>query len=244
MLRGQFYLNKHDSSEFNTFIRERPAKQASNRVVELKERGGNDSIVIDKAYHENTTLSLDCYYKAPSLDEVQFYEDKIKKWLDFGHYTDFIPYYDIQYRYKAIVTKAPVFTGTRKNGYNVPFHFELSLRAFKHSLTGLRTLSFTKPFKLVNHELYSALPYLKIHGSGDITLLINGRETNIKGLLSYIELDSEELEVYQESPAGVLDMSNKFYSKDFPHLDEGENVISWKGNITKIEIKPRWRTKV
>lgn len=27
----------------------------------------------------------------------------------------------------------------------------------------------------------------------------------------------------------------------FPYLDIGENVISWSGNISKIEITPNWR---
>ena len=34
-------------------------------------------------------------------------------------------------------------------------------------------------------------------------------------------------------------LNNKMYS-DFPILEEGENNISWSGNVTQIEIIPRW----
>ncbi|HFM7178081.1 TPA: phage tail protein, partial [Enterococcus faecium] len=44
--RGQFFINQHYSSEFNVYIQNRPASVSASRVIELREREGNDSIII------------------------------------------------------------------------------------------------------------------------------------------------------------------------------------------------------
>ncbi len=53
--RGQFFINQHYSSEFNVYIQNRPASVSASRVIELREREGNDSIIIDKGYYRNVT---------------------------------------------------------------------------------------------------------------------------------------------------------------------------------------------
>ncbi len=46
------FLNGKHSSEFNVFMRERPERLSAGRVVELRERMGNDSIAVDFAYYK------------------------------------------------------------------------------------------------------------------------------------------------------------------------------------------------
>ena len=75
--RGQFFINGKGSSEFNVFMRNRPVSVSAGRVLELREREGNDSIIIDKAYYKNVDRKIDCYYKAPSIDDVQEWEDNV-----------------------------------------------------------------------------------------------------------------------------------------------------------------------
>lgn len=70
--RGQFFINQHYSSEFNVYIQNRPASVSASRVIELREREGNDSIIIDKAYYKNVTRKIECYYKAPSIVSFKF----------------------------------------------------------------------------------------------------------------------------------------------------------------------------
>lgn len=102
--RGQFFLNGKHSSEFNVFMRERPERLSAGRVVELRERMGNDSIAVDFEYYKNVERTITCYAKARNLQEVSFLEDEITFWLDMGNYSDFIVYFDEHYIYQAIVT--------------------------------------------------------------------------------------------------------------------------------------------
>lgn len=78
--------------------------------------------------------------------------------------------------------------------------------------------------------------YIKIYGDGDITLKINNETIALYNIESYIELDSEIQECYKGN-----ERKNRLMEGDFPVFNVGENTISWTGNVSKIEIIPRWR---
>ncbi|BDP78128.1 hypothetical protein EfmAA242_23560 [Enterococcus faecium] len=50
---------------------------SASRVIELREREQKKKIIIDKGYYRNVTRKIECYYKAPSIDVVQEWEDRI-----------------------------------------------------------------------------------------------------------------------------------------------------------------------
>ncbi|RXI55287.1 phage tail protein [Clostridium tetani] len=89
---------------------------------------------------------------------------------------------------------------------------------------------------IYNYGTYESEPYLKVFTTGDITLSINNEVIKFTNVENYIELDSEMMECYKEHQ----NCNNKMYG-EFPILKTGENKISWTGNVSKIEIKPRWR---
>ncbi|KHO39116.1 transporter [Clostridium tetani] len=93
-----------------------------------------------------------------------------------------------------------------------------------------------KPISIYNEGTYESQPYLKIFATGDITLSINNKVIKFTGIQDYIELDSELMECYK----GTANCNNKMIG-EFPILKVGENKISWIGNVSKIEITPRWR---
>ncbi|EKO1913625.1 phage tail family protein [Clostridium botulinum] len=91
-------------------------------------------------------------------------------------------------------------------------------------------------FTIYNEGTYESQPYLKICGSGDISLNINDEVIKLKNVNNYIELDSEIQECYR----GNLNCNNDMQG-EFPTLKIGENKISWTGNVSKIEVTPNWR---
>ena len=51
-----------------------------------------------------------------------------------------------------------------------------------------------------------------------------------------VEIDADLDKIYK----GTESMENKA-SGDAPLFDAGENTIEWTGNVTRVEITPRWR---
>ncbi|WP_026881345.1 hypothetical protein [Clostridium akagii] len=67
-------------------------------------------------------------------------------------------------------------------------------------------------------------------------LYVNSREIIINNLVSYMTLDSVLKEAYNDTYANL----NNIISGDYPYFHVGKNIITWVGNITKIEIIPNW----
>lgn len=94
----------------------------------------------------------------------------------------------------------------------------------------------TSHSKIYNIGTYESEPYIKVFGSGNVTLNINNKELTLKDVNEYIEIDSELKETLKDNVS-----KNDKKVGEYPKFLIGENTISWSGNITKIEIEPRWR---
>ncbi|WKY24658.1 phage tail protein [Lactococcus sp. bn62] len=249
MLDGWFKIGDHWSEEFQMFLSKRPEKKKAQRMFTLDEVSGvNKFVLSDKGYYTNEEQTLDCFYVSPSLGEVQWIEDLITSALDTrGKYVDFIPYYDPKYIYKVVVINSPTFSGEASSLRGVPFSFDVSMAPFKYRIGGERPIELLHPQQIFNPERYGSEPRIKIFGKGSFSLFINNRETKFKDVEDEIIIDSNQdvMEVYKEINGSAINLHNKFIgNQEFPYLDVGGNQISWSGNITKIEIEPRWQTKI
>lgn len=97
-------------------------------------------------------------------------------------------------------------------------------------------LVLTNSTKIFNIGSYESEPYIKIYGSGNVTLNINDKETILKSINEYIEIDTEIKETHKNYES----MNDKKVG-DYPVFKIGENSISWTGSVTRVEIEPRWR---
>ena len=78
-------------------------------------------------------------------------------------------------------------------------------------------------------------PYMKIYGNGDATLTINDKTIKFNDIDRYIEIDTELMNCFKDN----INQNNRMIG-EFPVLKSGENSVTWSGDITKIEIEPRW----
>lgn len=239
---GQFKINGLYSEEFNVYLTKRPERVSAGRVIELRERPGNDSVVMDFAYYKNVEWKISCNARSDELEEMSHLEDRIRAWLDMSNYSDFIFNFDEHYIYQAIVTEPPVFKGTHKNGFWTPFDFTISLRPFKMSRTGKKWVE--KPTMLHNIEKYPSKPMIHIKGSGDISFWINNKKYELINVGNEIIIDSQLEESYRvvDGVVEIQDSKTKFL--DFPILTKGMNTFRWSGNVQEFSIMPRWWTKV
>ena len=77
-------------------------------------------------------------------------------------------------------------------------------------------------------------PYIKITGSGSVTLTVNGVAYTINPLDQLIEIE------WPYAWKGTLKKGRTL--SGFPKLKPGNNTISWTGTITKFLLNGRWRT--
>lgn len=102
---------------------------------------------------------------------------------------------------------------------------------------------FTKPGQVYNPTRFEALPLLTIRGEGSGVLTIDGTELSITDISDTIIIDCDLGEAYSESEPknDKIQWENSQYHR-FPSLTKGLCEISFSGDITSVEVVPRWWT--
>ena len=84
-------------------------------------------------------------------------------------------------------------------------------------------------------------PIITLYGTGIVEIAIDtyGKFQVDIGDEGHLTVDSMLEECYKDN---VLTLKNRNMGGEFPILNVGKNIITWMGNLTKIEIKPmsRW----
>lgn len=89
---------------------------------------------------------------------------------------------------------------------------------------------------ITNPTIYEAKPLIHIVGSGDGTVTIADQTMTFSGLVDYVNVDCDTMDVYR-LPA---ENRNSVMSGSFPVLVEGNNTVSVTGGITSLTITPRF----
>lgn len=94
--------------------------------------------------------------------------------------------------------------------------------------------------KLTNAGNYASKPLIKVEGTGSISISINGEKMEFSNVNTPFIIDTELEDVYGVDNGTNL---NNFMNinSDFIGFKEGENVINYTGNVTRISVLPRWR---
>ena len=80
-------------------------------------------------------------------------------------------------------------------------------------------------------------PILTVTGSGNITLMVGTTIVELENISGSIVIDS----VLQEAYQGTI-LMNDHMNGEFPVLKPGTNAIRWTGAVTKVIVKPNWRS--
>lgn len=238
-----YFIYKNRSSEdFGLKIVRINNLSSPNRSVTTERiLGRNGDIVKDNGNFENFELSIECDIKSDLVDKtLNEVSKELKFWLqkDCTYDKLIISDNDDEY-YEAIYINSLDIERVAKKFGEVLLKF--NCKPFKKSInTNKITLTQSKN---IYNDGFKSEPYIKIFGNGDITIKINTQELILKNIEDEIEIDSEIYNAYKidKFTNKMVNENNKMYS-EFPVLEEGRNNISWTGDVTKLEITPRWRT--
>ena len=91
---------------------------------------------------------------------------------------------------------------------------------------------------LINPTKFNAKPLIHIEGQGNGTLTIGNAEMTFTGIVDYLNIDCDRLDVYRLPSEN----RNSVMEGDFPVLISGNNTVDFDGGITKVVITPRYWT--
>ena len=231
-----FIYDNKNSKDFNIKIKSINNLSSPQRSIEkISVLGRNGELVIDNGNFENFILTIECYLNCSSEDK-NIISREIKKWLqsDFS-YKKLILSDDEEFYYEAYCDTKLDFEYVSSNFES--FLISFSCKPYKKEINE-DIITITESTNIYNSYMPSN-PLIKVVGSGDVTININNQELVLKGLEDEIEVDCDVMNAYKKVNDNIVLLNNKMYS-DFPILEAGENQISFEGNVSKIEITPRW----
>jgi predicted phage tail component-like protein len=201
------------------------------RVNKVEIPGRHGSLHYDEKTYADDVIPITCAINVDDQEELVNLVYKIKGWLSCGE-SDLILSNQPNLRYKAQVVNKIDFTAPMLQFGEFVIMFECEPFA---SFLDETPIILEKPERLYNDGTYPAEPIITVYGEGEITLNIHGQIITLKNVSEYITMNT----VLQDAYKGD-DLKNSDMYGDFPILEVGTNLITWEGNVTKIEIIPNF----
>lgn len=200
--------------------------------------GRSGDLVIDNGRYKNLTVS----YEMTLLNTTPFNFSEltqlIRDWLlsETGYFTLWDTYDSQYFRYASYSGEVDIEQIQKDEGRLI---LDFNCKPYRYAREGQQPILLPSAGTIYNSEAYPSEPYIKVNGSGTITLTVNGTNYTLSDIDGYIELDSELMDAFKGSTL----LNNSMTGGTFPLLLPGQNTISWSGNgtVTTLEIIPRWR---
>lgn len=193
--------------------------------------GRHGSLTKDYGFRDRT-ITVDFNFKIRDSESNMAKKiRKITSWLLNAKRITFTDDREVYYKVKS-VSIGNIIRELRVLG---SFSIVFTIEPFSY-LANSFPIKLTTGTKLTNLGTYESEPYIKITGSGNVTLNINNKELQLKAIDGHIEIDSEAKETHKSYES----MNHKKVG-DYPIFQVGQNSISWTGTVTSVEIEPRWR---
>lgn len=181
---------------------------------------------------EPLTVSLDCALVRPGDQAIR----DVCAWLIGGGdlITPAQPDRSLRAWVKNQISLESVIRQRKDRRFTVEFECE----PFRYHYPAAAAFAFNTQGRLQNPGTAPAEPLIRLNGSGDVSLLIDGTSLLIDGVSSYVMIDCETQMVYKGNSnlgASVTRIG------DWPVIAPGGSLINWTGNVTGLQITPRWR---
>ena len=244
MKGGSFILDGVNSEDYNVFIQRTPLIETPARRVELKNAFGvHGGIPYDERAYNNTSLQLLMFIDGK--DKIKDREKVDSLLRNTGVFKELIPYWDPDKIYYIMNSDSTQYESPSWYGEKQTLQANFTVKPYKY-LRDAKDIVFTKSATAVNPFISDvAQPLITIEGTGDVTLKVNGVNYLIQNVTSSVTVDSERYSTYRRLSSGFIENQNsKYRQKNYPIFTPGSNSISVSGNVTKVTVKPRWRSLV
>lgn len=225
---GELYFNHVSNLDLNLFLENYPSLPISNEEFEeVRVEGRNGSLYINKGTYIDKRIPFTFTILSENLD-IDFI--RVYDWLSEMEDNKLVwGKLDRCYRVKKVI-----FSNLEKQFRSIgEFTVEFVCEPFSEDLqaTTYEITSNNFSFNYVGNA--PSEPLIKLYGSGNIQLTINGETMAISNITNYIEIDSKLLQV-RNSDGTSKDNDTQ---GDFPLFGKGINTISYIGTVTKIVVE-------
>ena len=233
-----FYFKEHSSLDFGLYVKEKNVYKGAQRDVTYTSVPGRDGdLIIDNGRYKNVKIKYKLELLNSSPRSFAELARLIRNWLLVtpGYFKLWDTYDREYFRLASFSGEVDIEQELRDYG---SLNITLNCKPFRYELSGQEMITTTTARHIYNAQAYPSKPYIKLYGSGTLSLYLNGSYYYFTDVEDYIEIDSEIMKCYK----GTTSLDNKMTSDGFPIFVPGDNYVSKNQNVTRIDIIPRWCT--
>lgn len=213
-----------------------PSPEADVEFLEVLGRDGE--IAIDNKRLKSVDFAIPLHLKLPNHLDVGYMSGVISDWLksDIGWHP-FRFSGTPNYEYEALCHQQFNIEETLSTFGRTVITFKL--KPVRRLIRSSR-IEVKNDMNIINPSHRPSKPLIYLEGSGPIIIKNNGVEWLVlSDIDEYITIDSELMSVYKDD-SSQFDKMDGTLRPLFPILNSRDNKISWEGDVTKMELHPRW----
>ena len=237
-----FTYNGRSSADFGLHIEKKDVFSAPEYDAEfISIPGRSGDIINPNRRFSNIKVTYTVFLARKNAAALAAVLRDIKGWLNSepDRYHEITDSYDAEYfRYGVISGSLDIEEQLNKVG---SFTVTFNCKPYKYSFAGQQTVAAdSASLSVTNPTAFESRPYIKLYGSGAVTLNVSsGNSTSswtISAIDEYIEIDSELMNCFKDTTL----KNDKVKGAEFPILKPGVCTIICTGDVTRIEVIPRW----
>ena len=220
--------------EFGIWISGESTFSAPERNVESQEVAGrNGSLLFDKGNFKNMAVKYPAFIKEGMPNRIRDFLNFAGSQIGYQRLED--TYHPYEYRMGRFKPNMTIDSSGYLNRSG-KFTLEFDCKPQRFLKSGEQIITVNGSDQILNRTQFESKPFLRVFGTGNGSVLIGSETITITGMDTYMDIDCEIMDAYK----GAVNCNNKVAFTDDIVLKPGTNNISFTGNVTKIEVTPRW----
>lgn len=232
--------NGRPLSDFSLYISGHGTFNSAERDVKKVEvPGKSGDLIFDNGRFKNVTVTYKDAFILEDDDDPVSFARKMRELASFiksspGYHRLEDTYHPDEYRLASCVSTIDPEVYYLVAGQ---FDLEFDCKPQRFMKSGEKPLIYTSNGKIFNPSSFNSKPIIRVYGNGTLAV---GEETMTISPHSqqYIDIDCDMMNCH----CGAVNCNGyvSLNSDDFPVLVPGPNGVNFSGNISRVEITPRW----
>lgn len=233
-MRNYFTFGQYDSRDFGIYISESGTYNSPKRVYNTYTVPGRNGDLIGKSDRlENVSLTYPAFSYANFDHNIAALRSALLSTDGYARLWD--SYHPDEFRMGCFTGPLTVKARDQLDAGKYDLKFDCKPQRFLISGETVKTFASSSG-TITNPTLFESRPLIRVTGYG--TLTIGSDVITIAQAYAYVDIDSEIQDCYHGTDNANRQVA--LQQNDFPVLKPGSTNISISGNITKVEITPRW----
>lgn len=220
--------------EFGINISGEGTYSAPERNVKTQEVAGrNGNLLFDMGNFKNIPVKYPAFIREGMPVRVKDFLNYAGSKTGYQRLED--TYHPQEFRMARFKTNPTVETFGYMNRSG-ELNLEFDCKPQRFIKTGEVPISLTQDGTIFNRTLFDAKPFLRVYGTDAGSVRIGSETISILSIDSYVDIDCEIMDAYK----GSVNCNGNVSFTDDVILCPGDNPVTITGDITGVDITPRW----